>query len=124
MKPFNLEQALAGAPVITRYRRDVKLSGINVGALDKNNVLLGLVTDEDGCIQEMGWGIDGSYLSTGVSSTLDLFMKPRIEKRTVWVNVYKDSRDDGMFHIKSAADRVAHSSRINCVELTYEVEID
>lgn len=79
MKPFNLEQALAGKKVITRDGQTVtELHLFKHEELD--NPLTGIV---DGAIY--CWTTVGSYIGNGVTN-LDLFMKK--EKKQYWKNVF------------------------------------
>ena len=74
MKPFNLQAALDGAPVVTRDGRLVKIAGYNEDAgLTK---LLGWV---DGAF--CGWYKDG--IQHNANSRLDLFMAPTTRKE--WI---------------------------------------
>lgn len=79
MKPFDLEAALAGAPVVTRGGRPVtQLVTFDITGSDR---LFGVV---DGRIVRC-WKVDGNYYSKA-DNDLDLFMPS--EKRTLWVNLY------------------------------------
>ena len=87
MKPFNLEEALAGKPVVTLIGQEVTQLTI-FNAKKSNTNLVGVV---DGNIES--WTTKGKYLDQETS--LDLFMKT--EKKTVWIvinnsdqSVYKD----------------------------------
>lgn len=76
-KPFNLQEALVGKPVVTRDGRKVKIAGYNPEALDKSEVVLGWA---DGRTRE--WGQDGVYVCNRDNPS-DLFMAP--ETKDVWV---------------------------------------
>ena len=79
LKPFDLEKALAGEPVVTRDGQEVtQLKKFDVDGEP-------LVGVHDGTIET--WEIDGSYINHTQESLLDLFMAP-VEK-VVWVNVYE-----------------------------------
>ena len=81
MKPFNLEAAKAGAPLVTRDGRPAKFIA-HVGEAQPSQRLVVLI---DG-------GVYTKFESGGYSnspahvSPNDLFMAP--VKRTVWVNLY------------------------------------
>ena len=81
MKPFNLEAAKAGAPLVTRDGRPAKFIA-HVGEAQPSQRLVVLI---DG-------GVYTKFESGGYSknpahvSSYDLFMAP--VKRTVWVNLY------------------------------------
>ena len=75
-RPFNLEEALAGKPVVTRDGRSVKIAGYNPEAEKYETVI--------------GWahGLSKSWSDKGVyiletEHQLDLFMAP--EAKDVWV---------------------------------------
>ena len=82
MKPFNLEAAKAGAPIVTRDGRPAKFIA-HVAEAHPNQRLLVLV-DGDVHIRFDNGQFDSS---SDVMSDHDLFMAP--VKRTVWVNLYK-----------------------------------
>jgi hypothetical protein len=78
MKPFDLEAALRGEPVITRDGRPVKIAGYNEEATYDEKIV--------GWIQEYGscsWGEDGTYHTSIRYSNKDLFMAPT--ERKEWV---------------------------------------
>jgi hypothetical protein len=78
MKPFNLDEALAGKPVITRNGKPFTMAGYNEKARDGQNIA-GWV---DGTL--MCWHHDGSY-STQFYDTheYDLFMAST--ERKEWI---------------------------------------
>lgn len=81
LKPFDLQAALAGKPVVTRDGRPVKIAGYNEDAANENIKILGWLPNGYNC-----WFDDGTcYKSTDYD--LDLFMAP--EKREVWVCLYR-----------------------------------
>lgn len=81
MKPFNLEEALAGKPVVTRDGRSVKITGYNEEARDDFQIAGWL----EGIVR--GWGKDGRYTPNGGPDDYDLFMTP--EKTEGWVNIFR-----------------------------------
>jgi len=85
MKPFDLQKALDGEPVVTRDGRMVKIAGYNKDAFELSRVA-GWVIGEYGvgC-----WGPDG--MVHGVDEcNLDLFMAdPEPVIKEGWVNVYR-----------------------------------
>ena len=81
MKPFNLERALAGDPVVTRDGRPLKIAGYNEEISPANIALLGWVESDIGW-DEVAWFYDGRYMNDE-SSTLDLFMAPN--ERKEWI---------------------------------------
>jgi hypothetical protein len=80
MKPFDLQKALAGEPVITRDGRPVKIAGYNEEA-DEDVVLCGWVAGN-----AHQWYKDGSC---EYEEYLDLFMAP-IERKEWVVRCAKD----------------------------------
>lgn len=82
MKPFNLEEALNGAKVITRDGRVVtQLTKFNA---DEKETLYGVVNNEIA-----SWKDDGrfSFVPPYNDHILDLFMF--VEPKRIWVNVYR-----------------------------------
>ena len=77
MKPFNLERALAGEPVITRDGRPVKIAGYNPDA-DIEYKICGWVD----CEVE-SWRVDGLLSASIKDAAIDLFMAPT--ERKEWI---------------------------------------
>lgn len=80
MKPFNLERALAGDPVVTRG--GWKALKILDSGLDIHMRYIALF--EDGSTET--YDEHGRYFGTDEEAYIDLFMAPK--KRKVWVNFY------------------------------------
>lgn len=74
MKPFDLEKALAGEPVITKEGKEV--TQLTYFDTIERHCLYGVVDGE-----VYSWNIDGKIFIDP-----DLFMAPKIKKR--WVNLY------------------------------------
>lgn len=109
-RPFNLEEALAGKPVVTRDGQEVTQITLFEGTTTSHPVFAVLEGDIL-CFNENGMhGIN--------SSSLDLFMKVRT--MTVWVNLYPDCAVHP-YTSKEDADKSARASRIECREVTWEV---
>jgi hypothetical protein len=68
MKPFNLEEALAGKPVCTRDGRSVKIAGHNPDSLSEWTAVVGWVENRLNY-----WGVGGAGLGNYYAE-LDLFM--------------------------------------------------
>lgn len=92
LKPFNLERALAGDPVVTRDGRPVKIAGHNPDANPRAAVC--------GWISEVvrQWDSKGKYYdhnlhrdTPSIQCNCDLFMAPKT--RTVWVSLYQGGND-------------------------------
>jgi len=92
MKPFNLEKALAGEPVVTRDGRPVKIAGYNEQARNDYSVL-GWV---NGLV--FVWHRNGKRAGCLHESDNDLFMAPTECKEYIllytWNGVNKCSRYD------------------------------
>lgn len=80
-KPFNLQEALAGKPVVTRDGRKV-LSIAQLPTLTTTRYTL--FAHIDGDDYGKGFTADGLYIA-GVTSSDDLFMAPN----TLWLNLYR-----------------------------------
>jgi hypothetical protein len=80
-KPFNLEEALNGAKVVTRDGREVT-------QLTKFNVREGIriVGVIEGYRSTLEWDNIEGFTYSGCESTTDLFLVK--EPKSVWVNVY------------------------------------
>ena len=85
MKPFNLEQAKQGKPVLTRDGRSVRIL-----AFDRkgDKPIIGLVNSREHEIAYY-WFEDGRE-SVYFDTQGDLFMKA--EKKEGWINLYRDNR--------------------------------
>jgi hypothetical protein len=85
MKPFDLQKALAGAPVIT-------MSGEKVVELHhlKATNKLAVIREDFGQLSNSWYGLNGSFYNTKVSSPLDLVMATT--KKHYWVDVLRDSQ--------------------------------
>lgn len=83
MKPFDLEKAKAGAPVITRDGREARIICFDAKQEDP---LIVLVTNKSGFENDYSYLENGRYQITK-ENPLDLFMKPI--KRTYYFNVFK-----------------------------------
>jgi hypothetical protein len=101
-KPFNLERALAGDPVVTRHGKPV--TQLTKFDYDGEYVLRGVL---EGNL--VGWLENGCYYSSGEWS-YDLFMAPK--KRTVWVNLYGDGWSCYWHDTKAEADEASARNRI------------
>jgi len=123
MKPFNLERALAGEPVITRNGKKVtELLLFKSGKLIQP--LFGIIEGEEGyfCFNK-----DGMYNISSTEASYDLFMA--LEKKSVWVNVYEDSNGKLLVTTDTSWDRAQIAARhthptlykyIKTIEITNE----
>ena len=123
MKPFNLQEALAGKPVVTRDGRAARIAHfpearkwkIAAVRLDNGD---SFHTDELGRY----FSQEGAF-----SSYLDLFMAS--EKKEGWVNVYthpnssepeKDRHAGGMYSTENAALRMRMPEAVATVRIEWE----
>jgi hypothetical protein len=108
-KPFNLERALAGDPVVMMDGRPVIFTRFDICG---RRALHGVV---EGHL--ISWFKDGRYYASG-ESRYDLFMATK--KRTVWVNLYKKSARH--FKSQKIADENVTGPRLG--NRAYPVEIE
>ena len=104
MKTFNLQEALAGKPVVTRDGR--KVTQLHLFECDAKFPLFVVIGGIGGIT---AFRKDGSW--SGFSNTdagADLFMAP-VEK-TVWVNLYNDWA--GRYDSQEKADAWANNSPV------------
>lgn len=115
MKPFDLEAALAGAPVVTRHGDNVTQL-VKFDAIRSTFILVGVV---DGVI--FMWDEEGRY-GPNDNSHFDLFMAP--VKREGWINLYNRGASYlppyYVYQTKQEADDGAVVDRIACVRVEWE----
>ena len=118
MRPFDLEAAKAGAPLVTRDGRPAKFIA-HVGEAHPSQRLLVLI---DGVV--LTKFENGKYASSPAHvSDNDLFMAPKT--RTVWLNLYDihPSHGSGYFYpSQEEADEVASPKRIG--DRAWPIEIE
>jgi hypothetical protein len=120
MKPFNLERALAGDPVVTRDGKTVTQLIRFKTEVKKQNILYGVI---DGCVHN--WTLDGRRESDIKESPFDLFMG--FVKQGGWLNVYPSATNKlgrvawqgSIYNSKELADRF-DTARIACVYVEWE----
>lgn len=116
MKPFDLEAAKRGEPIQTREGTPVKFIA-HVPEADQSRRVVVLIGGEIVCF-------DGNGSHAGVFETeLDLFMAPR--KRTVWINLYRNSEGRYASHTyskKEFADENGGLARIGGRAWPFEIE--
>lgn len=113
MKPFNLDEALAGKPVITADGKPVEeiyyFKKANIGSMRVYAAIEGLILNyyENG----RSW--------TERHSGIDLFMAS--EKKSGWINIYNKGGTSGeVYTTKEEADRAGVSERVACVKVEWE----
>lgn len=87
MKPFNLEAALAGAPVVTRGG-DIVTEIFHFKTVE--GIMYPVIAIVDG--ERHSFTTTGKYNVTMVTHDNDLFMGT--EKKEGWVNVYQGYKDE------------------------------
>jgi hypothetical protein len=110
MKPFDIDQVLAGKPVVTRGNEPVMIGGVNSEA-DKHHQVIGWYNGE--CA---GWSLAGEFDVT--PSNMDLFMKTEEIEIKAFLNIYADGKVAALAS-KEAADKYAQPDRIACVPFSY-----
>jgi len=115
MKPFDLEAAKRGEPIVTRDGCKAKF----IAHVPEAESLFKLAVLIDGEI--FIFAEAGNYWSDKKDSTLDLFMAPK--KRTVWVNLLISGK---AFHYdtEESANRMIGSSDQRIGGKAYPVEIE
>lgn len=117
MKKFNLEEALAGKPVITRSGEEV--TQLVLFKVDGDSPLVGVV----GKVIK-SYAKEGNWLP-GKDSSYDLFMKPT--KKSGWVAVLKFANGqvvmaETIHKTKQDAENVVwtHCDVLDIIEITWE----
>lgn len=115
MKPFDLEAAKRGEPIVTRGGEAAKF----IAHVPDADIGFRVVVMLDGVIE--CYCDDGSY-GLSSKSTCDLFMAPR--KRTVWVNVYPPYTNcsGGAYETEAIANNYAGHKRIGNRAWPLEIE--
>jgi hypothetical protein len=119
LKPFNLQDALAGKPVVTRQGK--KVTQLHLFNTNTEQPLLGII---EGDKDIYTWNKDGIYFSHKDTSAFDLFMAP--EKKSIWVNLYEYENGQlwvGCYYnsLEEASKPGTHMGRyIKTIEITNE----
>jgi hypothetical protein len=113
MKPFNLEEALAGAKVITGGEKLVTDIAYLPSATDVYKVCAVI----DGDI--LYFTADGHFRDKAHYFIRDLFMAP--VKSEGWINIYKGGYKNGyIYKTEEEARASAGSGPISCVRIEWE----
>jgi len=122
MKPFNLEEALAGKPVVTSQGIPVTQI-VHFKNVKQIYQVFGVLNGE-----VESWAIQGQYNKKYDNHNKDLFMLS--EKKSIWVNVYEDGNGklwvNGDYNTRDLAQMVAINSQgitykhIKTIEITNE----
>ena len=113
-KPFDLEAAKRGEPVVTRDGREGKYIRYDEGASEGHRVLVRIAGGGLWSFYESG------VFALGIESKEDLFMSSQRLQREVWINVYPDcitAHND-----RGNADFCAESGRTACVQVPLDFE--
>ena len=114
MKPFNLQEALAGKPICDRQGRPCKVLAYEP-ALKGTYKLVALDADD-----HLNTFTDEGRSYHPAASDKDLFMVTT--KKTVWLNIYPGAYEASVHATEETADFVAAPSRIG--GKAYSVAID
>lgn len=117
MKPFNLEEALAGKPICTRKGLPARILDTNLKG--RTHPIVVAILSGDGCEYVRGYAKDGKLFST-LETEDDLVMAP--QKRTGWINIYKNNILSAMIYQtkEEAYDRRSTASYIDTIQITWE----
>lgn len=125
MKPFDLEKAKAGHPVVTRDGRRARIL-----TCEMNNAwytIVAIITANEPCAGSESaetYTTKGEFFPDGSESPNDLFLAP--DKKECWVNVNKAPDKPfgfgigGTFATKEDADDMASPNRVACVHIEWE----
>jgi hypothetical protein len=92
MRPFNLEEAKAGKPVVTRDGRDAVILAFDISG---SYPMLGYYISS-GCKKEATWDYDGNFYQGNDSR--DLFMKSETNLR--FINLFRNGHDNKLFSVE------------------------
>lgn len=122
LKPFDLEAALRGEPVVTRDGRPVtQVTKFDVTSIFR---IVGVVNSK-----VEYWTENGYYHPDYSGNSSDLFMVTKTVKKEGWVNLYKsDDEEIAVFtghghNTKEAAEEEASPKCIATVKIEWEEEI-
>ncbi len=120
LKPFELQKALAGDPVVTRDGQKVTEISI-LNTLNSNQNVFAVI---DG--QFYQFTKNGKYSKyENMEYCLDLFMAPKIVKKSGWINIYPYAKSGfAIFNSKDEADngQCPVSKRVACTYIEWEEE--
>lgn len=117
MKPFNLEEALAGKPICTRKGLPARILDTNLKGRAQPIVVA--ILSRDGCEYVRSYAEDGKLFST-LETEDDLVMKS--EKRVGWINIYTLSKTSGNIY-KTRDEAIKNRSLagyVGTIQITWE----
>jgi hypothetical protein len=114
-RPFNLEEAKAGAAVETVDGEPVRLFCFDRKVGDSPNPynIVGLVLHKNGIEWPYTWGLDGKHEKNGTSITL--VMATVKHSRVEWINVYSDYSVG--YTTREIANENAKPGRLACIPI-------
>ena len=122
MKPFDLEKAKAGAPVVQRCGRHARI--VDFALKNEAYPLAVIYTDDMGREHLTEFSIEGKYYGDQSDTYRDLMMAP--VKREGWVNLYPPTMSNGVlaratsvYATKGQAEVNASPTRITCVRIEW-----
>lgn len=123
MKPFDLEKAKAGYPVINGqgYPTRIVCFDFKHGPYS----ILGVTLNPDGYEIPSIYTNKGKFYNHKVDKRKDLFMA--VNKKSGWLNIYKSWHTDTgiakvyeVYDTKQKADEFAYDGRVDCIHITWE----
>lgn len=121
LKPFNLEEAMNGAELVTRDGRQARFLYLLKNDRFQDRVLI-IVNDDDNREILRQHMVNGRYYSENIETCHDLFMKPKTKK--LFIRVDNFSGGDGYHYTSSAhpiLDKVTLLDETQIVEIEIEV---
>lgn len=113
MKPFDLQEALAGSSIITADRDPVRLLCADAN-LPNGRQLVGIVYDDlDGFDHVMTWTAGGHYV-TGVETGCDLRLSDEPTECRGYVNLYRTKSGATICDMVATSRRNARLLRTDC----------
>ena len=121
MKPFDLEAAKAGAPVIQRCGRPARI--VDFALQNEDYPLAVIYADEYGDEHVTEFSVEGKYYDHSSEDYRDLMMAP--VKKEAWVNINRSRNPigaaaGGVYGSREEADRNAARARIACIHVDWE----
>lgn len=118
MKPFNLQQALAGKSVVTRDGRPVKIAGYNPDGIPDKHQVVGWIVSKL-CY----WNVQGKCFDKPYIDYNDLFMA--YEKKEGWINVYTGNFCSNVVYLSeedaiSNSGKTSYANRITTIKIEWE----
>lgn len=122
MKPFDLEAAKAGAPVVQRCGHPARIVDCNLK--NEEYPLAVIYTDDMGVEHLTEYSVEGKYYKHPSDDCRDLLMAP--VKKEAWVNINRNRHSPigasagGAYGSREEADQNAVKDRIACIRVDWE----